>query len=435
MIKKKTPIKFFVSLVFIISYVLEYIPKLTYFEDELIALTSHIFFITELNFKAPFLVENINFTPALTTGFNSSIGGALGWLIFENFYFSRLFNLLWVFIEITVLNFYLYKKKTINIKFVYYSYLGLFCIPLWYNVLYGIGEVLSSIIFFYSIILYEKNPKLSMFLISFSIFFGKFIIFLSFLVFAAVNIRKYNFRNLIYFSIPPLCWYSIIFYKLGTVGFIEYFKSFTNFLFFHGVAKRNTSKNFFEEIIFNITVSEIGNWSYVTILRVAVVPILLALFILFKYTIKEKSKTDLAISLILIINYFYFFILSYQKYLRYSQVFVIICIYYILYLLSKEESLSVIEKLFYVLLISFYFSNQILIILFLIASILILRNNKTFFVIIFSFFILNIINLQYESSKEKNNIMLITECKNNISSIYCIEEYLPYKYFLEEDNT
>jgi hypothetical protein len=432
MLEKKTLAKIFIPLVFISSYVLDYIPKLTYFEDELIALTSHILLLTELNFKAPFLVENINFTPTLTTGFNSSIGGAIGWLIFESFYFSRLFNLLWVLIEITVLNFYLYKKKIVNINFIYYSYLGLFCIPLWYNALYGIGEVLSSIIFFYSLILYEKNPKLSMFLISFSIFFGKFIIFLSFLVFIAVIIRKNNFKDLIYFSLPPLFWYSIIFYKSGALGLIEYFKSFTNFLFYHGVGKQNTSKNFFEEIIFDISISEISDWSYATLLRVAVVPMALSIFILFKYVVKEKSKTDLAISLILITNYLYFFVGSYQKYLRYSQVFVIICLYFILYLLSSEKNLSDGEKLFYVLLVSVYLSNQILIILFLITCFLMLRKNLSLFVIIFSFLILNIINLQYESAIEKNNLMLLTECKDNIATIYCVERYLPYEYIADK---
>ena len=110
------------SLFIIFVYVASFIPKINNFEDELIALTSHIFFLTELEFKAPFLVDEMIFTPALTTGFNSSIGGALGWLIFEDFYFSRLFNFIWLVLEISLLNFYLYKNKLINLKFFYYYF-------------------------------------------------------------------------------------------------------------------------------------------------------------------------------------------------------------------------------------------------------------------------------------------------------------------------
>ena len=103
-----------------------------------------------------------------------------------------------------------------------------------------------------------------------------------------------------------------------------------------------------------------------------------------------------------------------------------------LYLLSSEKNLSDGEKLFYVLLVSVYLSNQILIILFLITCFLMLRKNLSLFVIIFSFLILNIINLQYESAIEKNNLMLLTECKDNIATIYCVERYLPYEYIADK---
>lgn len=121
------------SLLIVFIHISDFIPKINNFEDELITLTSHIFFLTELEFKAPFLVEDTLFTPALTTGFNSSVGGAFGWIIFQDFYFSRLFNFIWLVLEISLLNFYLYKNKIINVKFLYYSLPGLFCIPLWYN--------------------------------------------------------------------------------------------------------------------------------------------------------------------------------------------------------------------------------------------------------------------------------------------------------------
>ena len=415
------------SLLVIFIHILDFIPKINNFEDELIALTSHIFFLTELEFKAPFLVEEMIFTPALTTGFNSSVGGAFGWLIFKDFYFSRLFNFIWLVLEIYLLNFYLYKNKIINVKFLYYSILGLFCIPLWYNLLYGLGEILSSIIFFNSLLLYEKNKKLSMFLMSISIFFGKFIILLSFLVFIGINIKKQNVKSILYFAIPPTIWLFIIYIKTGLSGLVNYLNEFVIFLFGHGLSKSDSSSNFYQEVKNNIAISEIADWSYVTIIRTSIVPLAFSLFLLSKFLLKKNSKTDLSISIIIIINYLYFYLFSYQKYLRYSQIFLVITIFYLLYLLSNEEKLSNFEKFTFILFLSFYASTELLVFFLIIYSILSYKK-KSIFILLFTFLLLNIVNLHYESMDYVSSNLNIYECKNNISSIECISNYLPYEY-------
>ena len=419
------------SLLIISIHVASFIPKINNFEDELIALTSHIFFLTELEFKAPFLVDEMIFTPALTTGFNSSIGGALAWLIHQDFYFSRLFNFIWLVLEISLLNFYLYKNKIINIRFLYYSILGLFCIPLWYNSLYGLGEILSSVIFFNSILLYEKNSKLSMFLMSISVFFGKFIIFLSFLVFIAINIKKQNKNSILYFALPPSIWLFVIYIKTGVDNLIIYLNRFIGLLFSAGLSKSNSSSNFFLEAKNNIAISEIADWSYATIIRVAVVPLVFSLFLLIRYFMTKSSKVDLTISIIIIINYLYFYLFSYQKYLRYSQIFLVITIYYLLYLLSSEEKLSNVEKFAVILLLSIYLSSELLILLFVLYSFFSFRK-KTIFLSVFVFLLLNKLNLQYESRNYTKSNLNISECKNNISSIQCIKNYLPYDYEILE---
>ena len=420
-----------VSLLIISIHVVSFIPKINNFEDELIALTSHIFFLTELEYKAPYLIDNFLFTPALTTGFNSSIGGALGWMVFKNFYFSRLFNFIWLVLEISLLNYYLYKNKIINVKFVYYSFLGLFCIPLWFNSLYGLGEVLSSVIFVYSLLLYEKKTPLSMFLMSISIFFGKFIIFLSFLMFVAINIKKQNIRSMLCFLIPPSIWLFIIYMKTGLTGLYGYLTKFITFLFGHGLSKPDGSLSFIEEIRNNIVLSEITDWSYATIIRVVIVPVVFSLFLLFRYSLKKSSNIDLSISAVIIINYLYFYIFSYQKYLRYSQIFLVITIYFLLYFLSNEETLKNFEKVTFISLLSFYLSSEILIVLLIIYSIF-SYGKKPIFISIFTFLILNIANLQYESSTYVKNNLNIYECKNQISSIACIKNYLPYEYKIVE---
>jgi hypothetical protein len=419
------------SLIVISIHVSDFIPKVNNFEDELIALTSHIFFLTELEFKAPFLVEEMIFTPALTTGFNSSIGGAFGWLIFKDFYFSRLFNFIWLVLEISLLNFYLYKNKIINVKFIYYSILGLFCIPLWYNSLYGLGEILSSIIFFNSLLLYEKNKKLSMFLMSISIFFGKFIIFLSFLVFIGINIKKQNGKSILYFSIPPTIWLFIVFIKTGLSGLLNYLNEFVIFLFGHGLSESDSSSNFYQEVKNNIAISEIADWSYATIIRTSIVPLAFSLFLLSKFLLKKNSKTDLSVSIIIFVNYLYFYLFSYQKYLRYSQIFLIITIFYLLYLLSNEEKLSNFEKFTFILFLSFYASSELLIFFVLIYSFFSYKK-KSIFILIFTFLVLNIVNLQYESRAYVSSNLDIYECRNNISSVECISNYLPYEYKIRE---
>jgi hypothetical protein len=419
------------SLIVISIHVSDFISKVNNFEDELIALTSHIFFLTELEFKAPFLVEEMIFTPALTTGFNSSIGGAFGWLIFKDFYFSRLFNFIWLVLEISLLNFYLYKNKIINVKFIYYSILGLFCIPLWYNSLYGLGEILSSIIFFNSLLLYEKNKKLSMFLMSISIFFGKFIILLSFLVFIGINIKKQNGKSILYFSIPPTIWLFIVFIKTGLSGLLNYLNEFVIFLFGHGLSKSDSSSNFYQEVKNNIAISEIADWSYATIIRTSIVPLAFSLFLLSKFLLKKNSKTDLSVSIIIFVNYLYFYLFSYQKYLRYSQIFLIITIFYLLYLLSNEEKLSNFEKLTFILFLSFYASSELLIFFVLIYSFFSYKKKSTF-ILIFTFLVLNIVNLQYESRAYVSSNLDIYECRNNISSVECISNYLPYEYKIRE---
>jgi hypothetical protein len=415
------------SLLVIFIHILDFIPKINNFEDELIALTSHIFFLTELEFKAPFLVGDMIFTPALTTGFNSSVGGAFGWLIFKDFYFSRLFNFIWLVLEISLLNFYLYKNKIINVKFLYYSILGLFCIPLWYNLLYGLGEILSSIIFFNSLLLYEKNKKLSMFLMSISIFFGKFIILLSFLVFIGINIKKQNVKSILYFAIPPTIWLFIIYIKTGLSGLVNYLNEFVIFLFGHGLSKSDSSSNFYQEVKNNIAISEIADWSYVTIIRTSIVPLAFSLFLLSKFLLKKNSKTDLSVSIIIIINYLYFYLFSYQKYLRYSQIFLVITIFYLLYLLSNEEKLSNFEKFTFILFLSFYASTELLVFFLIIYSILSYKK-KSIFILLFTFLLLNIVNLQYESRADVSSDLKIYECKNNISSVECVSNYLPYDW-------
>ena len=152
---------------------------------------------------------------------------------------------------------------------------------------------------------------------------------------------------------------------------------------------------------------------------------------LFKFLMKRNTKIDLSISIIIIINYLYFYLFSYQKYLRYSQIFLVLTVYYLLYLLSNEERLSIFEKFTFLLLLSFYLSSELLIFFLLIYSILSYKK-KSIFILLFTFLLLNIINLQYESRSYVSSNLKIYEYRNNISSVGCIANYLPYDYKIKE---
>ena len=168
----------------------------------------------------------------------------------------------------------------------------------------------------------------------------------------------------------------VIYIKTGVDNLIIYLNRFIGLLFSAGLSKSNSSSNFFLEAKNNIAISEIADWSYATIIRVAVVPLVFSLFLLIRYFMTKSSKVDLSISIIIIINYLYFYLFSYQKYLRYSQIFLVITIYYLLYLLSSEEKLSNVEKFAVILLLSIYLSSELLILLFVLYSFFSYRKNN-----------------------------------------------------------
>lgn len=239
--------------------------------------------------------------------------------------------------------------------------------------------------------------------------------------------KKQYMRSILYFFIPPAVWLLIIYLKTGISGLLNYLNRYIEFLFFHGVTKNNTSLTFFQEVKNNIALSEISDWSYTTLARVVIIPIMFSLFLVFKYLMKKNSLVELTISIIIMINYLYFFLFSYQKYLRYSQIFLVITIYYILFLLSSEKNLHSYEKLILIFFLSFYFSSEVLMISLIMVTFLSFRK-KSIFNFLFIFLLLNILNLQYESSNYLVNNLNISECKENISSVACIKNYLPYDY-------
>ena len=157
------------------------------------------------------------------------------------------------------------------------------------------------------------------------------------------------------------------------------------------------------------------------------VPLIFSFLLFFKFLLDSNKKVELSIAAIITVNYLYFYLFSYQKYLRYSQIFLIITIYYLLYSLSREEYLTIFDKFAFTLLFSFYLSSEVLILLLLLYLILNFRK-KMVFIPIFTILTLNILNLNYETRDYIVNNLNINDCTNNLSSVECIKSYLPYEY-------
>ena len=428
MITKKKYL-FFQSLTLSIGFVIYFANKLPSFLDEFVSLSSHYFFITEFDLRSPIGGEEnlpiTSFSPGLTSVFNSSIGGAISWLFIKDFHTSRIFNFIFTIFQLNLLNLFAFKKKLINEFFVILSNLSIFLIPWWFGSLYGLGEVSACLIFFYGILFYESNKKISLLLISFSIVFGKFILLLSFLVLFFLNLRKDGLKVFLYSLVVPIFWQTIIFFKLGNEGYINYLISYKSFLFSQGVGNTILNTNFMNFIQFIIK-SEISEWTAATLLRAVIVPFVLFL-ILFKMR-KNRNFLIQNFQLIILINYVYFFLFSQYKWIRYAQPLLIFTIYLILYIVTVDQRTSFNIKILTFILFLLFLSSELLIILGLLSlSLTRLKNLKINFnlsLILIFLLSLNILNLLYESLSIPIYQTFYNTCSIENFTLNCALDYM-----------
>jgi hypothetical protein len=145
-------------------------------EDEIIALTSSINFYTSLDYLPNNSYDNYSY--GLTSGILSSIGGVIGWTITRDLIFTRFFNFLYVFFVQFLMTYSIFKTNK-NYKYLNSIFFGLVLIvlvPWWFSTLYLIAEVISTLIFVNALFIYNKNKKLSLFLMGCSVIFGKFLL-------------------------------------------------------------------------------------------------------------------------------------------------------------------------------------------------------------------------------------------------------------------
>lgn len=401
------------------------------FRDEAVSLSANIsFYLEGLSFEGP---EGTKFrgrySPYLTSPPLSAVGSSLAWIFSDNFNIIRLSNFIWVLAVQLIYSSYISKVYELEFKkLIIFSSFTLISFPFWFGSLYSLGETISIIIFFNSLLLYKTFPKTSIFMMGWIIFFGKLVLGFLFVFFYITNLLIYkNLKKapleIFIYLIPTSLWLLLIKFKSD-------YSSITNYLNdFNIIHQNNTyvgdisvSTLFnFQNIINNFEV--VLSWNPSVILRVFLPPILL-FFIL----VLEKGNNfmiDLKQSIYFIgalaPMFGWFILISPDKPLIYASHFTFPLLMFSFYLLSRKDLQKNLVNNSAFLICSLYMTSNALFVISLIALFLINFSKKlsySFFVILIS---LSLLNSTYEVMQEKNYVVDLDICKMSVSSNDCFE--------------
>ena len=204
------------------------------FRDEAVSLSANIsFYLEGLKFEGPKGTEFKGlYSPFLTSPPLSAVGSSFAWVFSDNFNIIRISNFIWVLIVQLIFSSYISKIYELEFKkLIIFSSFALISFPFWFGSLYSLGETISIIIFFNSLLLYKTYPKISVFLMGTIVFFGKGVLILFFIFFYTLNlivnkeIKKAPFELLI-FLLPSAVWLSLIVFISDYKNIFEYIDHF-----------------------------------------------------------------------------------------------------------------------------------------------------------------------------------------------------------------
>ena len=413
------------------------------FIDEYVSITSSYNFFKKLNFTAGEFLGGSH-SVYLTSGPISAVGSVVGWMLTKNIVVSRMLNYFWVFLLNLIFYKYLMSKiiSSSTLGFVFTIPIFLL-IPWWQGILYGLGEVVSMVLFINAVFIFKHNRKLSLVMFSISIFLGKLLTFLPFFgfyltfVFLEKNIRKI-FTDLYCFILPLLPWFLIINYRYSPGSWLLYLKRTYEF-----IIKGNSASgvNEFKDlnlysIIENLNSSEFVQWNFFDKIRILIIPIFIVILI---FNNREKIKIkfgNIAIPIIsgITLHYFWFWIISPLKWIRYSQHFTVPLIIFLFYMYIFDLFKNSKNEIFGGLFIIFFIDTNELFnsLIFLFSAIIFYKYfKKTFntlikalliFIIIFNTSLSVVNNFSFHQSK-----ISLNSCENNLTSDNCRQDYLSYK--------
>ena len=425
----------YLSLILYFSYsvVKNYSKYLKPFEDEITSLISGVSFIQTLDFDGSPLIFG-NYSPNLTSGPLASFGSSIGWLISKDFSISRQFNFIYlvllafllIILNKNVLNF----GYLINLIFVLFS---IFLTPWWFGSLYSLGELFSIVLFFYSVLLIDKKPIFSIFLMSSSIVFGKLLQILVVIPFLFIYFlkRKYTdyFKYVISFVSPIALYSFLIIFKSDYQNIYSYIRDYVDIVFSHQSSGLSNSNIFSpSNILKNILNSEFNQWSTITKLRLIFSPFLLLFVsvIEFKKINKLLNYQLLGLLVSIFSAYFWFLIISDTKWIRYSQHYTYLVVAITLLILFSKINLGKVSLVLLILNLALYLSSIPIFIIFIIVTYY-FRNSRNFILVFITVLIINLVNIYVESSSLEYYDLNFESCKNSLKSLECIEDYLPYE--------
>lgn len=443
--KKERFVKFLtflqVTLVLLIAYKTSF--TLRPFIDEIVSLSSTNNFFKTLEFKGPEnTVYGNSYSPNLTTGPLVTIGSNIGVVFFKDLYIIRYFNFLFLITIQTSFNFLISRK--FNISIYYLTIFSLFLItsvPWWYSSLYSLGDLICSLIFCNCLLLYKYFPRSSIFLMSFTIFFGRILILVPFCSFYFYNLyssKKISIKELLLFLTPPVIWLILVLNFSTYQNLSEYIKNYFEIVYSTnpsiGLETKSNSLLNFENMRMN---SDLRFWNTADYLRVLFSPMLI-LFIIFrpeKFNLKKFQSVRYSLFFSYIIMYVLYWFFSPTKSIIYTQTFTTIVLYTVLLYFIENKHSNSFSDFIPLLIVLFYFSSITVIIVsllfYLFKKVLNISLDIRLFISILIIF--NSLNSYFEiSNKTLFNNINFSFCNENLQSISCFENYLNNEYKFED---
>ena len=333
---------------FLYNYVKNKTLIIPQFIDEYISLASNVNFFENLDFNAGDFIGG-SYSVYLTSGPISAIGGVLGWNLTSNLMVARISNYYWIVLLQIMFSFLIVRLFNSDYKFLlFFNFLVMTLVPWWQGSLYMLGEIASTILFTNSIYLINKKRSFSMLMFSLSIFYGKLIILLPFLVFYITWIitkkdYKKIYKDVLFFSLPLLFWLGLINFNYSSGNLLQYFKD----LYYLAVVHESLGLQSVSLMnLFNLNnllaTGEVQFWNNFDVIRVLVVPIVFIILIMKNREAIDKQfgKITIPISLSMFSIYLWFWLLSPTKWMRYSQHFSVVLIISLVYFINFNSIYS-----------------------------------------------------------------------------------------------
>jgi hypothetical protein len=412
---------------FLFDYVRTKAARIPPFIDEYISLASNLGFFNNLDFNAGSFIGG-SYSVFLTSGPISAIGGVIGWNLTSKLAIARLSNFYWILFLQFLLSLIITRNYKSEFKFlVFMNSFLLILIPWWQGSLYMIGEFASVIMFVNAIYIFNIHRNLAMLLFSFSIFFGKLLTLLPFLIFFVVTTIfqfkiKNIFRDFLFFSLPFSLWLTLVSLQYENGSTIDYIQDLFSLVLGH------------QSVGFESTeaISEIAMWNNYDFVRILIVPLLFIYLV-----INNKKELDakfgeisLALALSTTGSYLWFWILSPTKWMRYSQHFTIVLVISLIYLISFKIVRSDIDLFLVFLSLGLFIDNsKSLILIFILFSFyLIFLQNRfekytTLKVLIVLLIFIDITIPYFKKDTFANLDNIIESCEKEIVSSQCLEDY------------